>query len=201
MGSRNKVVAVLVVWAVVVTVWMVLLSTGGGWTHCRDVRAELGPEWLHAPHRSPEHEVSETEITSLKLSDEATTNSNSTVLDEKLSTYFSRIMHRPPPPEWPWEETGNGSSKEQENCTAVLLTHQKEASILIRHYCKVHFLQKILVVWNDVDRAVPYAIRRWERRCTDSEVKVIQPSVSKPINRYLVWKDIETDCKLRNACN
>ena len=202
MGSTSKVVAVLVVWAVIVTIWMVLLSTGGSWTQCPQGRDEENRRAKFA-HWSPEPaDLVQQEPTELASpSDETTTSSTTTintVLDEKLSSYFSRIMHRPPPPEW--EGVGNGSR--EENCTVVLLAHEQDASMLYKvliHYCRISFLQKILVVWNTNASDLPYAVRGWEHRCTASEVKFILTNDSKPSNRYLPWKKIETDCKLYPA--
>lgn len=197
MGSINKVVAILVIWAVIVTVWMVVLSTSGSWSNCRENGARSDAESpelasLYNSRRGPEPEqVQETRLPTETVSpSEAATSSEGTVLHEKLLGYFSRIMRRPPPADLELEE---GASLE-ENCTVVLLTYKRSTTLskVISHYCKVPFIQKILVVWNDVNETIPLTVKSWQDRCG---VKFILPDANQPINRYLPWKEIETDCK------
>lgn len=195
MGSINKVVAILVVWAVMVTVWMVVLSISGSWSHCPENRARAVSPVLYNPRRSPEP-VLETRLrlpTEAVSPSEAATSSYSAVRREKLLSYFSRIMQRP---SWELEGMSNGSSRE-ENCTVVILTSKKKTTLskIISHYCKIPFLQAILVLWNDANETIPFTIRSWEHRCAMSKVKFILPTnANKPINRYFPWKEIRTDC-------
>lgn len=46
-------------------------------------------------------------------------------------------------------------------------------------------------MWNNLNVTIQKA---WVEKC-DLEVKIVQSSTDKLTNRYLAWKEIETDCE------
>jgi hypothetical protein len=207
MGSTNKVVAVLVVWALVVTVWMVLLSTGSSWSRCSnsrddieamgvssDLDLELQVYNTHILHGSPEQtkRVQPIAVTSQPTSSTSSATPTISVFEKKLSSYYSRIMQKPPP-------LGVGSPRSrEENCTMVLQTHYnmtEKLSKVISHYCKIQILRKILIIWNSVNRTIPFSILNWKNRCSSAKVEFVFPDTDKPVDGYSLWKQIETSCK------
>ena len=90
---------------------------------------------------------------------------------------------------------------ELEGFTMILLTYKrvKMLSRLILHYCKVKKLAKILVVWNDVDNAIPRHVLELNNSC-QTRLEFIQEKENKLTNRFKPRQQIETDCKFL-ACN
>lgn len=169
-----------------VTAWMMVLSTSGSWSRCTNSRQRVADtQTLHSSSSDPLG--AHAEQTRLVLPIEAATNSDPA--QKRRSYYFSKIMHRP--------DSEGGSSSNEENCTVVILTHKRTRTLskIISHYCKIQFLQRILVVWNNVNETIPFIMKSWETRCALSGVRFIQPWSNKLINRYLPWREIETDCE------
>lgn len=191
----HMVVTLLVVWALIVTVWMMVLSINGSWNHCTKGRENV----VHQPHNLYELPLAQTlaHVPSEATTTEASTTeaSSDSVRKQRLAHYFSRIMHRP-------DSEGVISSDSaslalEENCTGVILTYKlaRTMSKVISHYCKVSFLQTIFVVWNNVNETIPFTLKMWETKCTSSEVKFVRPAANKLINRYLLWEEIKTNCE------
>ena len=90
---------------------------------------------------------------------------------------------------------------ELEGFTMIMLTYKrvKMLSQLIKHYCKVKKLSKILVVWNDVDSAIPRHILELNNSC-QTRLEFIQEKENKLTNRFKPRQQIETDCKFL-LCN
>ena len=85
---------------------------------------------------------------------------------------------------------------ELEGFTMILLTYKrvKMLSRLLLHYCKVKKLKKILVVWNDVDSAIPHHILELNNSC-QTRLEFIKEKENKLTNRFKPRPQIETDCK------
>lgn len=169
-SSVTSLVALLTVWSVCITVWVVMLSV-----HNMDLKkckrnkqttsTIITSPW-HSPGASTPHS---TQAASLNV-------------ENRLLHYHSQIFH--------W------SDDSLEKCTLVLLILQEKAVIpLLKHYCGITILKRILLVWNNLDAAVPLAFKQWVKICK-SGLKLIQPHTPKLTNRYLPWQEIETDCKL-----
>ena len=90
---------------------------------------------------------------------------------------------------------------ELEGFTMIMLTYKrvKMLSQLIKHYCNVKKLTKILVVWNDVDSAIPHHILELNNSC-QTRLEFIQEKENKLTNRFKPRQQIETDCKFL-LCN
>lgn len=90
---------------------------------------------------------------------------------------------------------------ELEGFTMILLTYKrvKMLSQLLSHYCKVKKLKKILVIWNDVDSAIPHHILKQNNSC-QTRLEFIQEKENKLTNRFKPRQQIETDCKFL-VCN
>ena len=97
--------------------------------------------------------------------------------------YSSRIFHSP-------------ADLEREKFTIVIMTYRryKALKLLLRHYCRVPSLDRIVVVWNDLETAVSK-----EQLLEDVDCSVpILLSISKEnrlTNRYLPREEIKTDCE------
>lgn len=191
-ASFNKVVSVLVVWAVIVTIWMVVLSINGSWNQCdSDSRANVVQQSFEF-YEERQPPATPGAVSSEATSTEATHTLSDPVHRQRLAQYFSKIMQTP-------DSVGVSSAKQavEENCTAVILTYKlaKTLSKVISHYCKVPFLQTIYVVWNNVNETINFPLKIWESKCTSSEVKFVKPDANRLINRYSLWKRIKTNCK------
>jgi hypothetical protein len=84
----------------------------------------------------------------------------------------------------------------RDGCTMVMLTYKREGLLprILRHYCKVSSLQRILVVWNDIDTPVPQALINSSRACK-VDIKFVVSKENRLTNRYLSRPEIETECK------
>jgi hypothetical protein len=90
---------------------------------------------------------------------------------------------------------------ELEGFTMILLTYKrvKMLSRLLSHYCQVKKLKKILVIWNDVDSAIPHHILELNNSC-QTRLEFVQEKENKLTNRFKPRQQIETDCKFL-VCN
>lgn len=177
MASSLFLVAVLIVWSVCVTVWVILLETAASdndTIKCKEtsdskpqVLTFAVPAIASSPLLKPRSSLRPTA---------------SYGVENRLLYYSSQIFYRP--------DNTNGLEK----CTLVLLVWHKEAlDLLLSHYCGIHILKRILVVWNSVEATIN--LEAWAISCR-KEVMLIQSNTDKLTNRYLPWKEIETDCKL-----
>lgn len=84
-----------------------------------------------------------------------------------------------------------------EEFTMIMLTYRrtKMLSQLIKHYCAVKKLHKILVIWNDVDSAIPQSITNLTQLC-QTRLEFIREKENKLTNRFKPRSEIMTDCKL-----
>ena len=211
----NTVVAILVVWALCVTAWMMVLSTRKTCEgsdhgdllvlhHARppslspeDAAARTPPPPVMAVHTTTTsggllgHEKPKppSVATAATPSAEALTTVDPAV-QKKLTYYYSKILRRPD-----LEELHMGKQVE-ETCTLVVMTYKRATilSKLLNHYCKIPFLERILVIWNDPETRVSLMLKTWIRRCS-KELVFIQAKANKLTNRYVPREGIKTDCK------
>lgn len=84
-----------------------------------------------------------------------------------------------------------------EKFTILIMTY-KRASILkntIPHYCSAGpSLHKVLIIWNDLSTQVPEDLKRI--RCGQSKLEFIASKENKLTNRFIPYKEIETECTL-----
>ena len=98
--------------------------------------------------------------------------------------YASRIFHSPP-------------HLKQENFTIVMMTYRRYRALkmLLNHYCKVPSLDRIVVVWNDVETAISQEQLLENIDCPVSILLSISKE-NKLTNRYFPREEIRSDCKL-----
>ena len=84
----------------------------------------------------------------------------------------------------------------KENCTLVMLTYKRNNILpkILMHYCRVPQLQRIVVVWNDIDTPIPPNITNITATC-DADLKLIVAKKNKLTNRYIPREEVNTDCK------
>lgn len=184
-GSRVKCILTLAVacWAVCATAWLIALSAHG-----------------HCPMARTTRVVLEQDLTSSHVSSflQATLNTTSQVSphttqsgegDEQLLRYYSSKLY------------GGG---DDDGCTMVILTYKREGLLprILKHYCKVAVLQRILVVWNNIGTPVPQTLLNMTgaRESCHAEIKFVLSEENKLTNRYLPRDEIETECKSKIAC-
>ena len=88
-------------------------------------------------------------------------------------------------------QTSNDLDKEQ--FTIIMMTYQRPTLLrkLIPHYCRTgRYLNKILLIWNDVGGIIPKDILNHE---CDVPLKIILPPENKLTNRFFPYSEIETD--------
>lgn len=163
----SLVLALLMVWSVCTTVWVIFHSVEIGKCKSRIDLTSFVSQQQHSPGAPSPHS--------------ATRATNS--VENRLLYYSSQIFY--------WSDDSS------EKCTLVLLIYgRKEATLLLKHYCGLTILKQIFLVWNTVGTAVPQVrgFKRWAKKCA-AKLTLIQPHTDKLTNRYLVWKRIDTDCK------
>lgn len=85
---------------------------------------------------------------------------------------------------------------ERENFTIVIMTYRRYRALklLLKHYCRVPSLDRIMVVWNDLETAVSKEQLLENVHCS---VPILL-SISKEnrlTNRYIPREEIKTDCE------
>ena len=108
-----------------------------------------------------------------------------TNISESLLSYYSEIFQ------------SRDVDIEHENFTIVMLTYKREITLprVLLHYCKTSRVQKIVVIWNDVDKDIPKHILELSGFC-DVPLVIIKETENKITNRFKPRKEILTDCKL-----
>ena len=107
-----------------------------------------------------------------------------TVVPKHLQNYVSKIFQ-------PKFDVDN------EEFTMIMLTYKrvKMLSQLITHYCGIKRLHKLLVIWNDVDSAIPQSILDLIQTCR-TRLEFVKEKENKLTNRFKPRSEIETECKL-----
>ena len=78
-----------------------------------------------------------------------------------------------------------------------MLTYRRLKSLpqILNSYCNLAMLDKLLVIWNDVENPVPQAILDLSKQCTVN-ITFIVSEENKMSNRFLPRNDrIETNCE------
>lgn len=117
--------------------------------------------------------------------DQFETTQNASVVPKHLQNYVSKIFQ----PKF---------DVENEEFTMIMLTYKrvKMLSQLITHYCGIKRLHKLLVIWNDVDSAIPQSILDLTHTC-HTRLEFVKEKENKLTNRFKPRSEIETECKLR----
>ena len=85
---------------------------------------------------------------------------------------------------------------ECEPFTIVMMTY-KRVSILpkvLHHYCKTPLLDKIIVIWNNVEEAIPSDLLKLNLSCA-VPLLFIKEKENKMTNRFKARPEIKTECK------
>jgi alpha-1,4-N-acetylglucosaminyltransferase EXTL2 len=79
-----------------------------------------------------------------------------------------------------------------ESFTVVMPTYRrtKQLPTLLKHYCKVPHVHKIVVLWNNVDQTIPKHISDF--KC-EVPVAVLKMKENKVSNRFKLYPEIETE--------
>ncbi len=111
---------------------------------------------------------------------------------KKLDYYESKLNRR-------------SVSLKDEKCTLVMLTFKRVQTLprILKHYCRVSILSKIIVIWNDVDEAIPVNITKLSVTC-NVQLLFIKASENRLTNRFIPRPELQSDCKSRvhkyNCC-
>ncbi len=182
--AKYALVLAVFTWAVFATVWLLALSSQGQCPMSRSTRMAAGKSLRPVLN-------STTQISSLQQSRyvnvvnvtaETSTSTMALSSEERtgpLKHYSSQIY----------------GSYMDKGCTMVMLTYKREELLprVLKHYCKVHDLVKIVVVWNDIDTPVPQALFRLNNECR-ADLKFIVSKENRLTNRYVPRSEIQTEC-------
>lgn len=85
---------------------------------------------------------------------------------------------------------------QQENCTMVMMTYRRVEILpkILMHYCNVLQLQRIIVVWNDINSTIPMNVTDLTNSCR-ADLLFVMSEKNYLTNRYIPRKELETDCK------
>ena len=85
-----------------------------------------------------------------------------------------------------------------DKCTMIMLTYRRLKSLprVLNNYCNIAMLDKLLVIWNDIENPVPQSILDLSKQCTVN-ITFIESEENKMSNRFLPREEIETDCECR----
>ena len=86
---------------------------------------------------------------------------------------------------------------EREKFTIVMMTYRryKALKFLVKHYCRVPSLDRIVVVWNDLETAVSKEQLLEDADCSSVPILLSISKENKLTNRYLPREEIKTDCE------
>ena len=78
----------------------------------------------------------------------------------------------------------------------IMLTYRRLRSLprVIKNYCNITKLDKLLVIWNDMENPVPQSILDIKNQCTVNIIFIVSKE-NKMSNRFLPREEIETDCE------
>ena len=181
---RQKILPVigLFIWACMATLWLAVLVIRPQQGSNQEPSAFItqvipGP----ADHviRTEEHDFPEveSEVAQQAVIDKQTS--------DVLQKYYSEIFRI-------------GIDLKSEKCTMIMLTYKRIKTLpdVLTHYCKVQFLEKILVIWNDVDTPVPQNLLELSKSC-ETKLQFIRERENRLSNRFKPRPEIETECKWR----
>lgn len=89
---------------------------------------------------------------------------------------------------------------ENENFTLLMMTYKRVnlVSDLLKHYCKLPHLDRVVIVWNDVDSPVPDDLKKTV--CL-VPIHYIVSKQNKLTNRFKPRPEIRTDCEFCTIFN
>ncbi len=82
-----------------------------------------------------------------------------------------------------------------EKFTIVMLTYRREAILpkILKHYCNTPRLEKILVIWNDIEKEIPSSILDLSKDCK-TQLQFIKEAENKITNRFKPRPEVTTEC-------
>ena len=206
MSSKNAVVTVLALWAIGATLLVMIQYNRTGYTHqCTDLRPEMSRSLTGSRSAGEERkELSDTERRSNSSQD---TVRNAKSVDQNVASNASRVDGSKHFPNGHLAHV-SGLQKyvskifrpekhdDSEEFTMIMLTYKRVSMLsrLIKHYCGAKKLHKILVIWNNVDEAIPQHILDLTHTC-QTRLEFIQEKENKLTNRFKPRPEIETECK------
>lgn len=106
-------------------------------------------------------------------------------ISQRLHGYYSEIFQ------------SRDVDVEHENFTLVMLTYKRETTLpkVLLHYCKTSRLERIVIIWNDIEKDIPKHILELSSSCSVPLV-FIKETENKITNRFKPRKEIQTDCEL-----
>ena len=89
-----------------------------------------------------------------------------------------------------------GVDLKNEKCTLVMLTFKRVQTLgrVLKHYCRVTVLNKIILIWNDVGSPIPKNISRFLDTC-NIQLLIINSTENRLTNRFIPRPELESDCK------
>ena len=102
---------------------------------------------------------------------------------EVFEKYYSGIFHA-------------GIDVVNESCTMIMQTYKRIQTLpeLLTHYCKLRFLEKILILWNDVNTPIPPHLLDLSNLCK-TKLQFIREKENHMTNRFKPRQEIGTECK------
>ena len=102
---------------------------------------------------------------------------------EVFEKYYSGIFHA-------------GIDVVNESCTMIMQTYKRILTLpeLLTHYCKLTFLEKILILWNDVNTPIPPHLLDLSNLCK-TKLQFIREKENHMTNRFKPRPEIGTECK------
>ena len=88
-------------------------------------------------------------------------------------------------------------SAKQDKFTMIMLTYRRLTSLpkVVRNYCNISSIDKFLIIWNDVENAIPQSVLDIAKQCR-VKVQFITAKENKLSNRFQPRPEIETECKV-----
>ena len=207
-NMKNVLVAVLLLWAICATLFATTVYKRTAYTHCtNDQWRNLARSISAVEERK---ELSAMKERSSQTSSPDTRESIESVDHKEATNVYSRVDQLKPNPNGSLIRSGDdhglqkyvsrifhpAKHEDNEEFTMIMLTYKRVnmLSKLIKHYCGAKRLHKLLVIWNDVDSAIPQHILDLTHSC-QTRLEFIQEKENKLTNRFKPRPEIETECK------
>jgi len=90
-------------------------------------------------------------------------------------------------------------SLKEEKCVLVMLTYKRIQTLprILKHYCRVSILSEIVLIWNDINEAIPTNISVLTQAC-NIQLTIIKSTENRLTNRFIPRPELLSDCKLQN---
>ncbi len=188
--TKCLIIVALLIWVICATTWLTNMTSREGCSLtllARSRRSDLvTSEQAVATATELSEQVATKAIATELVNFQWPTNRTVKSKDEESDSIAKRY----------WSRMDQTKHDKRQNCTLVMLTYKRGKILpkVLMHYCNISLLQRILVIWNDVDAAVPEALLNLTRSC-NAELMYIVSKENKLTNRYIPRSEIETDCK------